>query len=130
MTDPASEEADLIDSECDLVSALLKAPHKILMCSQGLGPQISPQTFCLTCTIPAWKVFFNYFSIIKNQSIFIENKPVITKEERAVGINEECGINRYTLLYINNKDLLYSTGNYIQYLLIIYNRKQSEKLHI
>ena len=25
MTDPASEEADLIDSECDLVSALLKA---------------------------------------------------------------------------------------------------------
>ena len=30
--------------------------------------------------------------------------------------------------YINNKDLLHSsTGNYIQYLVITYNRKESEK---
>ena len=28
---------------------------------------------------------------------------------------------------INNKDLLYSTGNYIQYLIIISNGKGSEK---
>ena len=28
---------------------------------------------------------------------------------------------------MSNKDLLYSTGNYIQYLLIIYNRKESGK---
>ena len=28
---------------------------------------------------------------------------------------------------INNKDLLYSTGNYIQYLVITYNGKESEK---
>ena len=47
-------------------------------------------------------------------------------------INQEFGINRYTLLYvkqinINNKDLLYSTGDYIQYLLITYNGKESEK---
>ena len=27
----------------------------------------------------------------------------------------------------NNKDLLYSTGNYIQYLVITYNGKESEK---
>ena len=34
-----------------------------------------------------------------------------------------------TLLYIKfiNKDLLYSTGNYIQYLVITYNGKESEK---
>ena len=38
-----------------------------------------------------------------------------------------------TLLYINqisNKDLLYSTGNYIQYLVITYNGKESERVYI
>ena len=42
-------------------------------------------------------------------------------------------INRYTLLYIkqiNNKDLLYSTGTYTQYLVITYNGKESEKEHV
>ena len=46
------------------------------------------------------------------------------------GVDWEFGINRYTLLYIkqiNNKDLLYSTGNYIQDLVITYNKKESEK---
>ena len=46
------------------------------------------------------------------------------------GINWELRINRYTLLYrkyINNKDLLYSTEKYIQYLVITYNGKESEK---
>ena len=41
-------------------------------------------------------------------------------------INQEFGINIYTLLYIkqiNNKDLLYNTGNSAQYLVIIYNGK-------
>ena len=49
------------------------------------------------------------------------------------GINWEFGINRYTLLYmkqINNKNLLYSTGNYIQYLVITYKGKESEKEYI
>ena len=49
------------------------------------------------------------------------------------GINQEFGINRYTPLgikWVNNKDLLYSTGNYIQYLVIIYNGKESEKDYI
>ena len=37
----------------------------------------------------------------------------------------------HTIIYkINNKDLLYSTGNYIQYLIITYNRKESEKEYI
>ena len=28
---------------------------------------------------------------------------------------------------VNNNDLLYSIGNYIQYLVIMYNEKESEK---
>ena len=43
------------------------------------------------------------------------------------------GSHRYILLYIkwiNNKALLYSTGNYIQYPIIIYNGKESEKVCI
>ena len=45
-------------------------------------------------------------------------------------INQEFGTNRYTPLYIkyiNSKILLYSTGNYIQYLAITYNGKGSVK---
>ena len=43
------------------------------------------------------------------------------------------GINIYTLLHtkqINNKNLLSSSGNYIQYLVITHNRKESEKVYI
>ena len=46
------------------------------------------------------------------------------------GINEEFGINIYTLLYIKqiiNKDLLDSTGNSIQYSVITSVGKESEK---
>ena len=49
------------------------------------------------------------------------------------GINQEFGVNRYTPLYIkqiNNKDLLYSTGNDIQYPVINHNGKESEKICI
>ena len=49
------------------------------------------------------------------------------------GINWEIGIDIYTLLYIkeiNNKYLLYSTGNYIQYLVISYNGRESVKENI
>ena len=46
------------------------------------------------------------------------------------GINQEFGINIYTLLYIKyqiaNKDLLYSTGNYTQYFVIACKGKESE----
>ena len=65
---------------------------------------------------------------------------MVTKRERSgdgvrVGewIKLEFGINRYILLYIkeiNNKDLLYSTGNYIQSLVITYNGKEPEKVYI
>ena len=66
----------------------------------------------------------------RNKLTDIENKFMVTKVEKRGGINWEFGINRYTLLYIkqiDNKDLLYSTGNYIQYLVITYNGKESEK---
>ena len=45
----------------------------------------------------------------------------------------ELGINRRKLLYIgwiNNKVLLYNTGNYIQYAVINHNGKEFEKEYI
>ena len=47
------------------------------------------------------------------------------------GIQEEVGVSRYKLLYIewiNNKILLYSTGNYIQYPMINHSGKEYEKI--
>ena len=44
----------------------------------------------------------------------------------------EFGVSRCKLLYIewiNNKILLYSTGNYIQYPMINHNGKEYEKLN-
>ena len=55
---------------------------------------------------------------------------MVTKGVRGGGINQEFGINTYILLdiiQIINKDLLYSTGNYIQYFVITYKGKESEK---
>ena len=52
---------------------------------------------------------------------------MVTKGERLRGINWEFGINRYTLLYrnyINSKDLLYNTRNYIQQPVIEKNLKK------
>ena len=67
----------------------------------------------------------------RNRLTDIENKLMVTKGEMwRGGINQELGINIYTLLsikQINNKDILYSTGNYIQYFVITYMGKESEK---
>ena len=49
------------------------------------------------------------------------------------GIDWEFGVSRCKLLYIgwiNNKVLLYSTGNYIQYPVINHNGKDHEKEYI
>ena len=54
-------------------------------------------------------------------------------EERGGGKNWEFGISRCKLLYIgwiNNKVLLYSTGNYTQYPEINHNGKEYEKEHM
>ena len=59
-----------------------------------------------------------------------ENRLVAKGEGVGGGMDWEFGISRCKLLYIewiNNKVLLYSTGNYIQYLVINYNGKESEK---
>ena len=47
-------------------------------------------------------------------------------------VNQEFEINMHTLLYINqvdNKDQLHSAGNYTQYLAMIYNGKESERIY-
>ena len=55
---------------------------------------------------------------------------MVAKEGGRGGKHWEFGISRGKLLYIgwiNNKVLLYSTGNYIQYPVINYNGKEYEK---
>ena len=55
---------------------------------------------------------------------------VDTGEGCGGGVEWEFGISRCKLLYrgwINNKVLLYSTGNYIQYPVISHNGKEYEK---
>ena len=55
---------------------------------------------------------------------------VVAREAGGGGMDWEFGISRCKLLYIgwiNNKVLLYSTGNYIQYPVINYNGKEYEK---
>ena len=58
----------------------------------------------------------------------IENRLVVAKGEGGGGGMEwEFGVNRCKLLYIewiNNKVLLYSTGNYIKYPMINHNGKE------
>ena len=54
---------------------------------------------------------------------------MVIKEKKWGRDKLELGIKIYTQLYmkyITNKDLLYSTENYTQYLVIIYNRKESK----
>ena len=65
-----------------------------------------------------------------NKSIYkidsLRKQTLGTKGEREErGIKKEYAIKRYKLYIkqINNKDLLYYTGNYIQYIIITYNRK-------
>ena len=64
----------------------------------------------------------------------IENRTVVAKREGVGGGMEwEFGISRCKLLYIgwiNNKVLLYSTGNYIQYPVTNHNGKEYEKEYV
>ena len=61
----------------------------------------------------------------RNRLTDIENKLMLIKREReGGGTNQKYESNKYKLLYlkwISNKDLLYSTGNYIKYLTKTYN---------
>ena len=64
----------------------------------------------------------------------IENRLVVAKGEGVGGGMEQVfGISRYKLLYtgwINNKVILYRTGNYIQYPVINHNGKEYEQEYI
>ena len=67
----------------------------------------------------------------RNRLIDFENKPMVTKWDRA---GEEMdwgfGIGTCTLWYtesLANRDLLYSAGNYTQYSITMYMGKESEK---
>ena len=70
-------------------------------------------------------------SMKQNRIRDIENRLVVAKGEAGGrGMNWEFGISRCKLVYIdwlNNKVLLYSTGNYIQYPVINHNIKEYEK---
>ena len=61
----------------------------------------------------------------------MENRLVVAKGEGdGRGLDGEFGISRCKLVYIewiDNKVLLYSTGNYIQYPMINHNGKEYEK---
>ena len=49
------------------------------------------------------------------------------------GINQEFEVKIYTLLYIKqttNKDLQYNTGNYTEFLVITYNKRECKKEYI
>ena len=62
-------------------------------------------------------------------SQYTKQKQIYGYQSGEGGTNQEYGIIRYKLpcrKQISNKDLLYSTGNYIQYLVITYNGKESE----
>ena len=70
----------------------------------------------------------------RNRLTDIENRLLVAKGEGGRGGKDwEFGISRCKLVYIgwmNNKVLLYSTGNYIQYPVINHNGKQYEKVYI
>ena len=61
-------------------------------------------------------------------------KLMVTKGE--MGVREgyiqdlELNIHSTYIKYINNKNVLYGTRNYTQYLIIAYNEKESEKEYI
>ena len=71
----------------------------------------------------------------RNRNTDVENKLTVTKGGSGGGMNWEIGSDIYTLLIlcikqITNQNLLYSTGNYTQYLVIIYKGKESGKEYI
>ena len=70
----------------------------------------------------------------RNRLTDIENRLLVAKGRGGGGgLDWEFGISRCQLLYIesiNNKVLLYSTGNYIQYPVINHNGKEYEKEYI
>ena len=67
----------------------------------------------------------------QKQTTDIENRLVVAKGRGGGGgLDWEFGVSRYKLVHtewINNKVLLYSTGNYIQYPVINHNGKEYKR---
>jgi len=65
----------------------------------------------------------------RNRLTDIENRLMVTKRKRRGGEIRSLGLTytRYSIKQVSNKDLLYSTGNYTQYIVIICKVKESEK---
>ena len=72
-----------------------------------------------------WNLKYDIDELIYKTETDIQNRPVVAKGE--VGI---CSYNLLSIEWINNKVLLYSTGNYIQYPLVNYHEKEYEKEHV
>ena len=68
-----------------------------------------------------WNLKYDIDELIYKTETDIQNRPVVAKGE--VGI---CSYNLLSIEWINNKVLLYSTGNYIQYPMINHNGKEDE----
>ena len=74
-----------------------------------------------------WNLKYDANLSMKQKKTHTENRIVVAKGMGAGGMDGEFGISRCKLLYrewINNKVLVYSTGNYIQYLVISHNGKE------
>ena len=68
---------------------------------------------------------------MQNRIIEFENKCMVTKRDRwAGGTDWGFGIGICKLFYMANGDLLYTTENSIQYTVIIYVGKKSEREQI
>ena len=77
-----------------------------------------------------WDLKYDTNELIYKTDSDIEHRLVAAKRGSGGRDKLGAGIRRCKLLYvkqINNKVLLYSTGNYIQYPVIIHNGKEYEK---
>ena len=72
-----------------------------------------------------WNLKYDINELTYKTEIDIQNQLVVAKGQ--VGI---CRCNLLSTEWINNKVLLYSTGNYIQYPLVNYHEKEYEKEHM
>ena len=77
-----------------------------------------------------WNLKYDKMTIYKTE-IDSQTQKTHWGYQRGKGrINWKCVVNGYTLpytKYIKNKDLLYSTGNYAQYIVITYMEKNLKK---
>ena len=115
------------------------AESRVKTLKMALSKSCTPSIYIgITRTLVIFQVsiFLHRGNIIftKQKQIHRLRKLMVIKEDRrGRGMNQEFGINIYTLLYIKqitNKHLLYSTGNYIQYFIITHKGKEHCKLTI